>query len=143
MPYTRRRVDASDLRPATAAPDCATLETVVVLWWWSERLALRSVLRAHFIAQLHRAVELDALGDCPDCSLDELPPISSPRLNFLLDFLTPHLEPVPFRSLRDHDLVDLLTGADVLTPLGRLYFRAWLRAHGIDPDTGRLSPSDV
>ena len=67
-------------------------------------------------------------------------PLSSPRLTVLLEFLTPHLEPVPFRSLRDHDLVDLLTDADILTPLGRLYFRAWLRAGGIDPETGRLSP---
>ena len=111
---------------------------MVVRSWWSERLARRSVLRARFIAELHRAV--DALGDGPDCSLDALPPISSPRLKFLLDLLTPHLEPVPFRSLRDHDLVDLLTDADVLTPLGRLYFRAWLRAGSIDPDTGRLAP---
>ena len=67
-------------------------------------------------------------------------PHSLPRLKVLLDVLTPHLEPVPVRSLRDRDLVDLLTDADVLTPLGRLYFRAWLRAQGIDPETGRLSP---
>ena len=111
---------------------------MVVRSWWSERLALRSALRARFIAELHRAG--DALGDGPDCSLDALPPIASPSSHGPPRVSHPHLEPVPFRSLRDRDLVDLLTDADVLTPLGRLYFRAWLRAQGIDPETGRLSP---
>lgn len=79
------------------------------------------ILRSHFI---HELCTYDHAGDLAE---------------FIDDLADENLDGDNPFCLLAVELPHLTAGLTTLTSTGRLFFRSWLRRHGIDPDTGRMT----